>query len=120
MILCDILRTVGPALYTSPTINYTADGNWDAVTINIPGSGVAVTPGNAYVIDLTATGGTGNAVFGNTWQYLFGGLGAPTQGGGNCGSNKHRAAGSRQVQVSFVKCFRVPQNVHPPNGGDDQ
>jgi len=75
--------TVGPALYTSSTISYTADGNWDAVTITIPGAGVALTTGNAYVIDLTATGGTGSAVFGNTWLYLFGGLGAPTQGGVN-------------------------------------
>jgi hypothetical protein len=70
------------ALYTSPAINYTASGGWDAVTISIPG-GVSLTPGNAYVIDLTATGGTGSAVFGNTWLYLFGGLGAPTQGGVN-------------------------------------
>ncbi|HEY1685358.1 MAG TPA: hypothetical protein VGG19_11385 [Tepidisphaeraceae bacterium] len=71
--------TAGAPLYTSSTINYTADNLWDAVTINIPG-GVAVAPGNPYVIDITATDGAGNATFGNTWLYLTGDFG-PTTGG---------------------------------------
>lgn len=74
--------TTGSPLYSSPTINYTADNLWDAVTINIPGD-VAVTPGNAYVIDLTATVGTGNATFGNTWLYLTGDFGGTTGGSVN-------------------------------------
>lgn len=70
-------------LYSSEPIVYTASGGWDALTVQIPGNGVTLAEGGAYVIDLTAIGGNGNAILGNTWLYLFGGLGAPTQGGGN-------------------------------------
>ncbi len=41
-------------LFVSPVASYTGDGNFEAITINIPDGGLSVTPGDAYFMGLSS------------------------------------------------------------------
>ncbi len=81
--------TVGSALYTSPVFTFTSDGLFDAVTVTIPG-GLALTAGNAYVIDLTDVAGPSNGDTGSWGDAEFGHV-ANDGGGGFAFSNVGQA-----------------------------
>jgi hypothetical protein len=112
--------TTGAALYSSAGFTVTGAYTFQAVTVTIPG-GVAVTAGDAYVIDLTATADLfGNGSFANV------GMASASHGGNDGGGGLAYNNGSSPVgtwddsfdfgDLAFTADFNKPALV-PDTGG---